>query len=112
MAGSDRALIAGVPELLMLQLLTRRAMYGYELAQQVRLASRDTLEFGESVLYPTLHSLEQRRLLRTRERTVEGRARIYYELTAKGKRRLVDLQSEWRRISRGVDAVLAGGGNG
>jgi PadR family transcriptional regulator, regulatory protein PadR len=112
MAGSDRALIAGVPELLLLQLLARRTMYGYELAQQVRLASRDTLEFGESVLYPTLHSLEQRRLLRTRERTVEGRARIYYELTAKGKRRLADLRSEWRRISRGVDAVLAGGGNG
>jgi PadR family transcriptional regulator, regulatory protein PadR len=112
MAGSDRALISGVPELLMLRLLTRRAMYGYELAQQVRLASRDTLEFGESVLYPTLHSLEQRRLLRTRERKVEGRARIYYELTAKGKRRLADLTAEWRRISRGVDAVLAGGANG
>ena len=112
MAGSDRALISGVPELLMLQLLARRTMYGYELAQQVRLASRDTLDFGESVLYPTLHSLEERRLLRTRERKVEGRARIYYELTAKGKRRLSDLRAEWRRISRGVDAVLAGAGNG
>jgi PadR family transcriptional regulator, regulatory protein PadR len=112
MAGSDRALISGVPELLMLQLLARRTMYGYELAQQVRLASRDTLDFGESVLYPTLHSLEQSGLLRTRERKVENRARIYYELTAKGKRRLADLTAEWRRISRGVDAVLAGGANG
>jgi PadR family transcriptional regulator PadR len=77
----------------------------------VRLASRETIEFGESVLYPTLHSLEQRRLLRTRERTVEGRARIYYELTAKGRRRLADLKAEWHRIARGVDAVL-GGANG
>jgi PadR family transcriptional regulator PadR len=112
MNGSDRALISGVPELLMLQLLARRTMYGYELAQQVRLASRDALEFGESVLYPTLHSLEQRRLVRARERTVNGRARIYYELTAKGKRRVADLTAEWQRISRGVSAVLAGGANG
>ncbi len=63
---------------------------------------------GESVLYPALHSLEQRKLLRTRERAVEGRTCIYYELTAKGKRRLADLKAEWRRISRGVDAVLGG----
>jgi len=112
MAGSDRALISGVPELLMLQLLSRRTMYGYELAQQVRLASRETIEFGESVLYPTLHSLEQRRLLRTRDRTVDGRARIYYELTTKGRKRLAALTTEWRRISRGVDAVLAGAVDG
>jgi PadR family transcriptional regulator PadR len=112
MAGSDRALISGVPELLLLQLLSRRAMYGYELAQQVRIASRDVLAVGESVLYPTLHSLEQRRLLRTRERKVEGRGRIYYELTAKGSKRLAALTAEWRRISRGVDAVLAEGSHG
>lgn len=112
MAGSDRALISGVPELLVLQLVSRRAMYGYEIAQQVRLASRDTLAFGESVLYPTLHTLEQRRLLRTRERTVDGRTRIYYELTAKGSKRLAALTAEWRRIRKGVDAVLAGGANG
>lgn len=112
MAGSDRALISGVPELLMLQLLSRRSMYGYELAQQVRLASRDALAFGEGVLYPALHSLEQRGLLRTRDRKVDGRARIYYELTARGRKRLAALIEEWRRISRGVDAVLAGGSHG
>jgi PadR family transcriptional regulator PadR len=112
MAGSDRALVSGVPELLLLQLLSRRPMYGYELAQQVRLASRDSLEFGESVLYPALHSLEARRLLRTRERKVDGRERIYYELTARGGKRLAALTAEWRRIARGVDAVLAGGSHG
>jgi PadR family transcriptional regulator, regulatory protein PadR len=112
MAGSDRALMAGIPELLLLQLLSRHSMYGYELAQQVRIASRDALTIGEGVLYPALHSLEQRRLLRTRERTVDGRARIYYELTAKGCTRLADLTSEWRRIADGVEAVLAGGSNG
>lgn len=108
MTGSDRALISGVPELLALQLLARRSMYGYELAQQIRIASKEALAFGESVLYPTLHALEQRRLLRTRERTVDGRVRIYYELTAKGRARLASLTDQWRRIATGVESVLAG----
>jgi PadR family transcriptional regulator, regulatory protein PadR len=109
MAGTERALITGVPELLLLQLLSRRSMYGYELAQQVRLASSDAIRLGESVLYPTLHALEQRRLLRTRERKVDGRTRIYYELTARGAARLAALTAEWRRIAAGVEGVLGGG---
>lgn len=112
MAGSDRALVAGVPELLILQLLSRRAMYGYEVAQQVRLASQDALAFGESVLYPTLHALETRRLVRTQERTVDGRTRIYYKLTSRGQARLADLTAQWRRIASGVEAVLSGGSHG
>ena len=48
MAGSDRALVSGVPELLMLQLLARRSMYGYELAQQVDAVLQLGVEpFGE-----------------------------------------------------------------
>jgi PadR family transcriptional regulator, regulatory protein PadR len=87
-------------------------MYGYELAQQVRVASCDALAFGESVLYPTLHSLEKRRLLRTNEKAVDGRTRIYYEVTAKGRSRLADLTTQWRRIAGGVEAALAGDAHG
>lgn len=108
MTHSDRSLIAGVPELLLLQLLVRRPMYGYELAKAVRTVSQDAISLGESVLYPTLHVLERRGLLRTRTRTVDGRSRIYYEATAKGRQRLAKLTAEWRRISLGVESALAG----
>lgn len=106
MPAPDRALIAGIPELLILQLLARRPMYGYELAKTIRLVSREALALGEGVLYPTLHVLEQRGLLRTRERTVDGRSRIYYEPTARGVKRLASLTAEWRRIASGVESVL------
>ena len=43
-----------------------------------------------------------------RRRTVEGRTRVYYSITAKGRRRLEHLTDHWRRISGGVEAVLAG----
>ena len=108
MTHPDRSLIAGVPELLLLQFLAQRPMYGYELARAVRTVSKEAISLGESVLYPTLHVLERRGMLRTRERTVDGRARIYYETTAKGRKRLARLTNEWRRISLGVEAALEG----
>jgi PadR family transcriptional regulator PadR len=106
MVGSDRALISGIPELLLLQLLARRAMYGYELAKAVRVASREAISIGEGVLYPALHALEQKRLLRARRRSVDGRTRIYYEVTAKGRTRLARLAAQWRRLAGGVAAVM------
>jgi PadR family transcriptional regulator PadR len=107
MSGSDRALTSGIPELLLLQLLSRRPMYGYELAKAVRLASREAISIGEGVLYPALHALEHKRLLRARRRSVDGRTRIYYEVTAKGRTRLARLTAEWRRLVGGVAAVMS-----
>ena len=49
----------GVPELLLLRLLARQPMYGYELVQRIRLQSDSALEFGEGCIYPILHRLER-----------------------------------------------------
>jgi hypothetical protein len=42
----------GVPEMLLLQLLSRRQMYGYELVQANKAASGGEQEFGEGCIYP------------------------------------------------------------
>jgi len=73
MAAQAPSFMAGVPELLVLRLLARREMYGYELARLIRLVTREAISLGENVLYPALHSLEARGLLRARRRTVGGR---------------------------------------
>src|SRR5690242_19655530 len=101
MVGSNRALISGIPELLLLQLLARRPMYGYELAKAVRMASHEDICIGEGVLYPALHGLEQKRLLRARRRSMDGRTRIYYDVTAKGRLRLARLTADWKRLAKG-----------
>src|SRR5579872_3602102 len=100
------ALMSGVSELLLLNLLAEREMYGYELARAVRTTTREAIAVGESVLYPTLHALEQRSWLKARRRTVAGRTRVYYSLTSAGRRRLALMNREWRRIADGVDAAL------
>jgi PadR family transcriptional regulator PadR len=102
------SLMAGVPELVVLRVLAAREMYGYELARTIRETTGDALSLGEGVLYPALHAMESRGLLRTRRRTVAGRTRVYYVITAQGARRLETLRHEWRRIAGGVESVLAG----
>jgi PadR family transcriptional regulator, regulatory protein PadR len=106
---SSSSLMSGVPELLLLQLLAEREMYGYELARAIRTTTHEAISVGESVLYPALHTLERRGLLRARRRTVNGRARVYYTLTPGGQRRLKKMTQEWRRIAGGVEAALLGG---
>jgi PadR family transcriptional regulator PadR len=108
MTDSSASLMSGVPELMVLTLLAGREMYGYELARSIRVLTANAILVGESVLYPSLHVLEKRGLIRGKRRTVEGRARVYYAVTAKGRQRLEHLKTHWRRISDGVEAVLEG----
>ncbi len=109
MAERNSALMSGVPELLILRLLAAREMYGYEIARSIKLISSDALIIGEGVLYPALHAMESRRLLRARSARVDGRTRIYYSPTARGRARLAKLSEDWRRMSRGVAAILGEG---
>jgi len=103
---TNRPFKTGIPELLVLRLLSEQEMYGYQLVQAIRERTADMIALGEGVLYPVLHALETAGALRSRRRTVAGRTRVYYAATAKGRRRLGELASEWNRISSVVRLVL------
>ncbi|RMF98708.1 MAG: PadR family transcriptional regulator [Gammaproteobacteria bacterium] len=106
MGQSNPPFMTGVPELLVLRLLAEREMYGYELARRIRLVTDDVIRLGEGVIYPALHGLEAAGALKARRKTVNGRTRVYYRLTSKGRRRLERLLADWERVSTGVEAVL------
>lgn len=91
--------MTGVPEFLVLRLLSRQEMYGYELVQNIRLATGNAISLGEGVVYPVLHGLQEQGALKSRSKTVNGRARVYYSVTAKGAKRLAGLAAEWNRIA-------------
>ncbi|MEO1495949.1 MAG: PadR family transcriptional regulator [Planctomycetota bacterium] len=99
----------GVPELVVLELLSRRAMYGYELVQAIRERSGGELTFGEGAVYPLLHKLEERGHLASRRVPVGGRSRVVYRVTRPGKKRLAETVGEWRRIAASVQDILQGG---
>ena len=98
--------MSGVPELLVLRLLAKREMYGYELVRAIRLTSNEVIVLAEGVVYPVLHALEEQGILRSKEKAVNGRTRIYYSVTAKGCRRLDTLLKEWKRLSLGIRPFL------
>lgn len=106
MAKTNPPFMSGVPELLLLRLLATREQYGYELVRSIKRVSGEAISIGEGVIYPALHGLERNGALRSRRKAVDGRTRVYYSLTAKGRKRLERLQGEWHRIQSGISAVL------
>lgn len=105
---NDTALPAGIPELMLLRLLADREMYGYEIVQAIALKSGQVVTPGEGVIYPLLHGLEKDGALKSRRRTVSGRSRVYYSLTARGEKRLSALTDHWTALNGAVEAVLRG----
>jgi PadR family transcriptional regulator PadR len=102
----------GVPELLVLQLLKRRPMHGYDLVEAIRNASGGRLDFGEGCIYPVLHRLEQQKVLSSEQESVAGRKRIVYRVTKLGLHRLDDSKSMWNEIVTAVTTILRGSEDG
>ena len=103
--------MSGVPELLLLQLLENQEMYGYELVRSIKQVTDEAISLGEGVIYPVLHGLESNGALKAKRKAVNGRTRVYYSVTAKGRKRLGRLQGEWRRIESGIRAAMEAPGH-
>jgi PadR family transcriptional regulator PadR len=103
---TNPSFLNGVPELLMLRLLARREMYGYEIVQAIQTETKEIFSFGEGCIYPYLHYLEEEKLVSCRRKEVAGRSRNYYQLTGRGHKRLEALSNEWQRVATGVSLLL------
>lgn len=109
---SNPDFLNGVPELLILSLLSRRPMYGYQLVQAIHASTNGTLEFGEGCVYPILHRLEAEGLLDSTRETVAGRSRVIYRVTAKGSKQLASSVTTWQQIVQAINGALQGGEHG
>jgi len=96
----------GVPELVVLRLLSKQEMYGYEIVKAIQFQTKDSFSFGEGCIYPLLHYLEQTRSVSSRRKEVEGRSRYYYRLTPRGTKRLEELSKEWKQVATGVSLFM------
>ena len=93
----------GVLELLVLESVRARDMYGYELVEEISKA----IDVKEGTIYPLLKRLTNEHYFETylREST-EGPPRKYYHLTAAGVIRAEELRDDWIEFSQGVSAFL------
>ena len=99
----------GVPDLLILRLLEEKEMYGYELVQAITARTGSAISLGEGVVYPALHALEQDGALKSRRKLVNGRTRVYYVTTARGKKKLSGLMVQWNRIAEAIARTMGEG---
>jgi DNA-binding PadR family transcriptional regulator len=98
-------LIAASAEPLILSLLEKEESYGYAIIQEIRARSEDQLKWTDGMLYPVLHRLESRGLIKSRWVKMEnGRKRKYYSLKQDGKRALEKHFAQWKM----VNSVLTG----
>jgi len=89
-----------------LAVLAGDALHGYAVIEELKARSGGELDLAEGTVYPALHRLERRGLLRSSWTTAEGRRRRVYRLTASGRRELASRTREWRTFARVVDGVL------
>ncbi|MGW6778857.1 PadR family transcriptional regulator [Brucella pseudogrignonensis] len=108
MAGSrtNPSFMNGVPELLILKLLSGREMYGYEVVQAIRLHTAEAIALGEGVVYPVLHALEREGALQSRRLNVGGRNRIYYSITKAGETRFSEMATSWSALATTIESVI------
>jgi PadR family transcriptional regulator PadR len=103
-------LLQGTLDLLILKTLTRGRAHGYAIAEWIEQTSGDVLRVEEGALYPALHRLELRGLLKAEWGTSENNRRAkYYRLTPAGRKRLAEATEFWRRTSTAVDRILQTG---
>lgn len=96
-------------DLLLLAVLRDRPAHGYAVIEELRQRSRDAFRLPEGTIYPALHRLERRALIRSAWVEVAGRPRRVYRLTPRGRRALEREQQSWERFASAVHSVLVWG---
>ena len=93
----------GVLELIVLESVRQKYMYGYELVEEVS----KVVDVNEGTIYPLLKRMTNEHYFETylREST-EGPPRKYYHLTAAGVLYRDSLEQEWNQLTEKVGAFL------
>ncbi len=104
----DKSLVSGSMTMLLLELLSEKDLYGYEMIETLRERSQDVFELKAGTLYPLLHTLEEKQLVTAYEKQAAGKTRKYYSITRAGRGILADKKEEWQKYARGVQGVIGG----
>ncbi len=107
----NKELLKGSTVILILSLLNREPMYGYQMITEIERNSSGVFSFKEGTLYPILHALESEGHVEAYWTENEGeRKRKYYRITDEGRGHLKEKLSEWSVFRSAVDRVIGGAG--
>jgi PadR family transcriptional regulator PadR len=97
----------GQLDLLLLAILRSGSAHGYAIGSALSERSGGVCEFPEGTVYPGLQKLEREGLVTSEWERGGARKRRVYRLTRTGSAALAKRAENWKRITRGVNAVLA-----
>jgi PadR family transcriptional regulator PadR len=105
----ESQLLKGIAPVVVLEILSRGQMYGYELSQAIEQRSGEILTLGKGTLYPLLYNLEARKLVKGKwEGAENNRKRRYYSITSRGKDELVKQKTQLKELTAGLNLVFGG----
>lgn len=104
----NKELLKGSTNMLVLSLLEKENMYGYQMIKKMSKESNNIFELQEGTLYPILHGLEANGLITSYWDETGTKKRKYYSITKKGKEQLKEKKEEWKIFSGGINQVLGG----
>ena len=100
-------LLQGTLDLLILRLLARESLHGWNISKQIQLLSGEVLSVGQGSLYPALYRLEHQGWIRSEWKDSDvGRSAKYYALTRAGRKQLERELATWTRLSSAVQLLL------
>ena len=104
----QRQLKKGALEIIVLELLSKQKMYGYQLIMEMKTISHGMFELKEGTLYPILYRLEDDELVKSEwsEQKDKEVSRKYYSITKQGLETLQELKNLWKDFSRTVNEIL------
>src|SRR5262245_33050570 len=107
MAAAKSDLLQGTLDLLVLKVTALGPLHGYAIAQRIQQISKEALQVQQGSLYPALHRLEERGLLRAEWKLTEtGREAKFYSLTRSGRRQLDEERTNWERLAEAIALIL------
>lgn len=106
-AQSRLELPQGTLDLLILKVVALEPLHGWAISERLQQISGEAVQVQQGSLYPSLHRLERRGWLRAKWQMTENNRRAkYYEITAAGRKQLLNETDLWRRLAAAVGSVL------
>lgn len=105
----DKEMMKGSIDILLLSLIEKGDLYGYEVAKKLKEKSNDNYNLSEGTLYPALQRLEKKQLIKSYWGNSEtGARRKYYSITQDGKKVLSQKLDEWDLLNALINACRGG----
>jgi len=107
----NKEVLKGNIDTLILSLLQRKDMYGFEIAKNVREKSGEQFELKEGTLYLSLKRLERNGCVISylSDEVGQGGRKKYYRLTTIGRQVYENKCIEWKFVKNIMDCFIEGG---